>query len=51
MSHFSADKRKWFDVPPRGIGSLSRSSAGSKPSNRAQYSMVNCRVSQLSAAL
>jgi hypothetical protein len=51
MSQRSAEARKWFEVPPSGIGRLSRSSAGNSPSNSAQYSMVNWLVSQLSEAL
>jgi hypothetical protein len=51
MSHFSADMRKWFEVPPSGTGRRSLSRAGKSASNSAQYSSVNWRVSQVSRAL
>jgi len=42
---------EWFDVPPRGIGSLHASRPGSMVSNHIEYSSVNMRVRMFSRAL
>ena len=37
MSQFSAEARKWFEVPPSGMGSWSRSRAGKSVEQRAIF--------------